>query len=108
MAYAVASLRRQGPHLQDRPSESESRQRVCSDPQTAVVVNHQDRPADDSLQDGREEQTRGAQDAPVIVRLSGLNLMVVMALARKSWTHRPNVDSWMPRSLATVETVHRC
>jgi hypothetical protein len=34
--------------------------------------------------------------------------MVVMALPRKSWTHRPNVDSWMPSSLATVETVHRC
>ena len=35
---------RQGPHLQDRPSESGNRQRDCSDPQTAVVVNHQDRP----------------------------------------------------------------
>ena len=39
-----ASHRRQGPHLQDRPSESGNRQQDCSDPQTAVVVNHQDRP----------------------------------------------------------------
>ena len=30
--------------LQDSPSESGNRQRDCSDPQTAVVVNHQDRP----------------------------------------------------------------
>ena len=35
---------RQGPYLQDLPSESGNRQRDCSEPQTAVVVNHQDRP----------------------------------------------------------------
>src|SRR5664279_936324 len=39
-----ASLRRQGLHLRDRPSESGNRQQDCSDPQTVVVVNHQDRP----------------------------------------------------------------
>jgi len=32
------------PHLQNRPSESGNRQQDCSDPQTAVVVNHRDRP----------------------------------------------------------------
>ena len=43
-AALSASFRRQGPHLQDRPSESGNRQRDRSDPQTAVIVNHQDRP----------------------------------------------------------------
>jgi hypothetical protein len=43
--FGAASLRRQGPHLQDRPSDSGTRQRDCSDPQTAVVVDHQERPS---------------------------------------------------------------
>ena len=34
----------QGRHIQDRPSESGNRQRDCSDPQTAVVVNYRDQP----------------------------------------------------------------
>src|SRR5450759_1218098 len=62
-----ASYRRQGPHLQDRPSESGNRQRDCSDPQTAVVVNTRTVPADDPLAKTIGPAARGTQS---VVRAS--------------------------------------